>query len=231
MHSYFLNILFFKHLSLFLSQSKLPFWCNHTKTPAQCNIFYPLQFTILQQVFANAREHPVCGLGAISLCTSPTVWRDEDVNSDNTSSTVGGDGGECFKNRDRGREKAGSHPRQPLLAGAFTPGAGSALHWLNKIPVYSSSMSAVFAVTYKCLAIFQLYFCWLDIYINKTKGQKCLPIICKGSNGLCTRFQSTAFSLAALSGTQVSVWYLHSSFIIILDIFLPGQSCLLEDWY
>jgi len=79
-------------------------------------------------VFANTREHPVCGLRAISLCTSLTVWSDEDVKSENSSSTVGGDGGECFKNRDREREKEGNHPRQPLLAGAFAPGAGSVLH-------------------------------------------------------------------------------------------------------
>lgn len=55
------------------------------------------------------------------------VWRDEDVNSENSSSTVGGDGGECFKNRDRGSEKEGSNPGQPLLADAFTPGASSVL--------------------------------------------------------------------------------------------------------
>lgn len=87
-----------------------------------------MQVAILQQDFANVREHPVCGLGAISSCTSPTVWRDKDVNSEHTSSTVDGDGGDWFKNRDRGREKEGSHARQPLLAGAFTPGAGSLLH-------------------------------------------------------------------------------------------------------
>lgn len=84
MHSYFLNILFFMYLSLFLSQTKLQPQCNPTKTPALCNIFYSLQVAILQQEFANAREHSACGLEAISSRTSPTVWRDEAVNSENS---------------------------------------------------------------------------------------------------------------------------------------------------
>lgn len=153
--------------------------------PAQWNVCYPLQVAILQHEFANVREHPACGLGAISSCTSPTIWRDEDVNSENSSSTVGEDGGEYFKNRDQGREKEGSHPQQLLLAGAFTPGVGSVLHWLSEIPVYSGRMLAAFAVVYKCLGIFQFYFCWVDtvkkfgVYINKTNGEKSLPVICK----------------------------------------------------
>lgn len=48
----------------------------------------------------------VCQLGVISPCTSPTVWRTEDVNCENSSSTFGGDRGERLEiEQERERRK------------------------------------------------------------------------------------------------------------------------------
>jgi len=54
------------------------------------------KFQFYSRKSGNAGEHPVCQLGVISPCTSLTIWRTEDVNCENSSSTFGGDGEECL---------------------------------------------------------------------------------------------------------------------------------------